>query len=165
MVDGSLVAGGMAHRYAQTYGRYELRVRTDKDASESMSGVVLTWPKSNVHPRDGENDIYETLGPPGDRHEFYTFIHKPFGQASDQERVVHAANASEWHTIVMEWAPGHITIYRDGAVIRTIDETSADLIPDVAHMLSIQFDAWQNSILSTIVMQVDYMKVSSYRAC
>ena len=165
MVDGSLVSSGVAHRVAQTYGRYEFRVRTDKDPSETMSGVVLTWPKSDVHPRDGENNIYETLWFPGDRHEFYSFIHRPFGQAHEQDYTVHNANSSDWHTMVMEWAPNQIKIFRDGALIKELNETTADLIPDVPHLVTIQFDSWRQSIPSPVAMQVDYMKVSSYRPC
>lgn len=163
MENGSLVSGGMSHKYSQAYGRYEFRVRTDVDPSESMSGIVMTWPQSNVHPRDGENNIYETLGSPGDRHEFYTFIHKPFGSTSDQDYTVHPVNASDWHTMAMEWRPGQMNIYRDGSLVKQINETSADLIPDVAHFATIQFDAWHDSLPNPVSMQVDYIKV--YSAC
>ncbi len=163
MENGSLVSGGMSHKYSQAYGRYEFRVRTDVDPSESMSGIVMTWPQSNAHPRDGENNMYETLGSPGDRHEFYTFIHKPFGSTSDQDYTVHSANASDWHTMVMEWRPGQMNIYRDGSLVKQINETSADLIPDVAHFATIQFDAWKDSVANPVSMQVDYIKV--YSAC
>ncbi len=163
MENGTLVSGGMSHKYSQAYGRYEFRVRTDVDPSESMSGIVMTWPQSNVHPRDGENNMYETLGSPGDRHEFYTFIHKPFGSTSDQDYTVHSASAADWHTMVMEWRPGQMNIYRDGSLIKQIDETSSDLIPDVAHFATIQLDAWHDSVLNPVSMQVDYIKV--YSAC
>jgi len=163
MENGSLVSGGMSHKYSQAYGRYEFRVRTDVDPSESMSGIVMTWPQSNVHPRDGENNVYETLGSPGDRHEFYTFIHKPFGSTSDQDYTVHPVNASDWHTMAMEWRPGQMNIYRDGSLVKQINETSADLIPDVAHFATIQLDAWKHSLPNPVSMQVDYIKV--YSAC
>ncbi len=165
MDNGTLVSGGMEHRLDQTYGRYEFRVRTDQDPSESMSGVVMTWPQSDVHPRDGENNIYETLATPGDRHEFYTFIHKPFGSVHDQDYTVHPVNASSWHTMVMEWAPDSIKLYRDGSLVKTINETSADLIPDVAHHATIQLDAWADTLPANVQMQVDYIKVYSYEGC
>jgi Glycosyl hydrolases family 16 len=162
MEGATLVSGGLSHSLNQTYGRYEFRVRTDKDLTEATSGVVLTWPQSNVFPRDGENDIYETLWGPGDRHEFYSFIHKPFGTTSDQEYVVHAADASQWHTMVMEWMPDKLVIWRDGQVVTTIVETSADLIPDNPQHLSIQLDAWKQTIPSPVWLQVDYVKIWSY---
>jgi beta-glucanase (GH16 family) len=162
MQDGNLVSGGLSHGYDQAYGRYEVRVRTDQDPSETMSGVVLTWPASNVHPRDGENNIYETLATPGDRSEFYTFIHKPFGTADDQDYTAHAADGSAWHTMAMEWTPEEIRIYRDGTLVKTLAETSADLIPDVAHFAAIQLDAWKATLAEPVSMQVDYIKVHSY---
>ena len=88
--------------------------------SEAMSGVVMTWPQSDVHPRDGENNIYETLATPGDRHEFYSFIHEPFGTVHDQDYTVHRVDASSWHTMAMEWTPDWIKLYRDG-VAQAID--------------------------------------------
>jgi beta-glucanase (GH16 family) len=163
MVNGTLVSGGMSHRYSQTYGRYEFLVRTDQDPSEATSGLVMTWPLSNVHPRDGENNIYETLWSPGDRHEFYSFIHKPYGTVNDQEYVVHPASATQWHSMAMEWGPSQMKIYRDGALVKTITESPADLIPDVPHFATIQLDAWKNSLPAAVSMQVDYIKV--YSAC
>ncbi len=168
MENGTLVSGGMSHDHHQTYGRYEFRVRTDQDWSEGTSGVVLTWPQSGVHPRDGENNVYETLATPGDRHEFYTFIHEPYGTVHDQDYTVHHASANDWHTMVMEWTPNWIRIYRDGQLIRLLEETGEDLIPDVPHRLAIQLDAWRHQISSPVWMQVDYVKVWSfdgYQSC
>ena len=162
MENGSLVSGGLSSSLGLKYGRYEFRARTDKDPSEATSGVVLTWPTSNVHPRDGENNIYETLWFPGNRAQFYTYIHKPYGTVHDQDYTIHYADASQWHTMVMEWAPDKLVIYRDGQMIKTITETSADLIPDNPHVLSIQFDAWASSIAAPAWMQVDYVKMWSY---
>ncbi|MEZ5407272.1 MAG: family 16 glycosylhydrolase [Acidimicrobiales bacterium] len=162
MEGGTIVSGGLSHKLSQKYGRYEFRVRTDKDLSQATSGVVLTWPSSGVHPRDGENNIYETLGTPGDRHEFYSFIHKPFGTVHDQDYTVHPVDASQWHTMVMEWAPDSLVLYRDGVAVKTINETSADLIPDNPHFMAIQLDAWKSSVPSPVWMQLDYVKIWSY---
>ncbi len=162
MENGTIVSGGLSHKLSQKYGRYEFRIRTDKDLSLATSGVVLTWPSSNVHPRDGENNIYETLENPGDRHEFYSFIHKPYGTVHDQDYTVHPADASQWHTMVMEWAPDSLVLYRDGVAVKTINETSADLIPDNPHFLAVQLDAWKSSVSSPVWMQLDYVKVWSY---
>ena len=168
MVNGTLVSGGMSHNHTQKYGRYEFRVRTDQDWSEATSGVVLTWPESNAHPRDGENNMYETLARPGDRHEFYTFIHEPFGTVHDQDYTVHPVSANQWRTMVMEWLPDRIVLKRDGQTVKTIRENSDDLIPDNPHFLAIQLDAWKHSMDRPVWMQVDYVKVWSYggtRSC
>lgn len=162
MQNGTLVSGGLRHVGEQMYGRYEFRVRTDQDWSEGTSGVVLTWPTSDRHPWDGENNVYETLATPGDRHEFYTFIHEPEGTVHDQDYTVHPVSANHWHTMAMEWTPDKINIIRDGQVVKTIRETSENLIPDNEHFLAIQLDAWKHSIARDVWMQVDYVKVWSY---
>lgn len=165
MENGTLISGGMNHTVAQTYGRYRVRVRTDVDPSRAMSGVVLTWPASNVHPRDGENNMYETL-PHQDsptRNPFYTFIHKPFGGTGDQEYKIWRADAAQWQTMTMEWTPDRISVTRDGGETWTVNETGADLIPDVPHRFHIQLDAFQSSISSRVTMQIDFAEV--YRYC
>lgn len=163
MQDGTLVTGGLGSRHSQTYGRYEARVRTDVDPSETMSGLLLTWPQSGDQANDGENDFYQTGHTPGDRHEFYSVVHKPGAPASEQDTTVHAADASEWHTIVMEWRADKLVISRDGQVIKTLNEDGANRIPDTAHIAAIQLDAWKDSLPNPVTMQVDYIKV--YQAC
>jgi hypothetical protein len=170
MIDGTLVSGGINHRHAQTYGKYVFKVRTDVDPDRAMSGVVLTWPQSDAHPRDGENNIYETLAhyESSTRDPFYSFIHKPFGSASDQEYKLHRADAAQWQTMSMEWTPDRITITREGpgggswSDSWTVDETSADLIPDVAHQFHIQLDATKSAISAPVTMEVDYAGVYKY---
>lgn len=162
MIDGALVSGGMAHNQAQTYGKYVFRVRTAVDPDRAMSGVILTWPTGSW-PRDGENNIYETL-PHQDsptRNPFYTFIHKPFGSSSDQEYRIWQADAAQWQTMTMEWTPTRITVSRGGETW-TVNETSADLIPDAPHRLHIQLDAFKSSISGPVVMEVDYVEVHRY---
>lgn len=168
MRNGSLESGGMAHGHAQTYGKYRFRVRTDNDPDRALSGVVLTWPQSGVHPRDGENNIYETLVQTANRNPFFTFIHKPFGSTSDQEYIAHQADGSQWQVMTMEWTPSRITIIREGQGSSSysrhdIPETSADLIPDVPHRLHIQLDAWNHSVSAPVRMEVDWVEV--YRYC
>lgn len=162
MENGTLVSGGLSHRFHQTYGRYEFRVRTDRDYSQATSGIVMTWPQSNVHPRDGENNIYETLSTPGDRHEFYTFIHEPYGTVHDQDYTVHPVQADQWHTMELEWMPDRMILRRDGQTVKTIWENSDDLIPDVPHRVAIQLDAWKHQLDNPVWMQVDYIKVWSF---
>ncbi|MGI9596456.1 MAG: glycoside hydrolase family 16 protein [Acidimicrobiales bacterium] len=168
MIDGNLVSGGMAHNYDQLYGKYVVKVRTDQDPDLATSGVVLTWPESQVHPRDGENNIYESLKYDTDRSPFYTVIHKPFGTHSDQVVRVHNADGTEFQVMTMEWTPEAITIIREGPGFAgdverwTLDETSEDLIPDVPHHVTIQLDAWKQSMSTVVRMEVDYIEVHRY---
>jgi hypothetical protein len=90
----------MAQNINQTFGKFEFRVRVEKDSSNAMSAVVLTWPQREQWPMDRENDIYET-GTDGDRHVFYTNIHYGIS-ANTQHTFVHEADASNWHIMSME---------------------------------------------------------------
>jgi len=155
MKDGVIVSGGMAHKQNYKYGKFEFRVRTEPDPSNAMSGVVLTWPQSENWPIDGENDIYETLNDPGDRKRFHTFIH--YGADNRTAHFVHEADASQWHTIAMEWTADKLRIYRDNALVWTLTDQNA--IPDVAHHLCIQLDAFKTSMTGTVRMYVDWVKI------
>lgn len=168
MVDGSLVSSGMAHRYDQTYGKYVFRVRVDEDPDLATSAVVLTWPESEVHPRDGENNIYESLTYDADRDPFYTVIHKPYGTVRDHIVHNHNADGTKFQTMTMEWRPDGITIIREGPGYAGDyerwfqPETDEDWIPDVPHHITIQLDAWKNYISAPVRMEVDFVEVYKY---
>lgn len=152
MINGVLHSGGLAHRTNRAYGRFEFLVRTDADPSAATSATVLTWPESANPIRDGENDIYET-GSYSDRNPFYSFIH--FG--TQQYNVIHYADGTQWHRMVLEWEPSAMRVYRDGTLIRTI--TNAATIPDSRHHLAIQLDAVKSSMSSTVRMYVEYVRI------
>jgi beta-glucanase (GH16 family) len=156
MVNGTLVSGGMAARANYIYGRFEFRVKTDPDPSGTTSGVVLTWPKSDNWPVDGENDMYETGNRRSTRFPFHSFVH--YGAGNEQYSFDHRADGARWHTIRMDWSRNAITIYRDGRLVWRL--TDARAIPDVPHHLAIQLDALTRGALAHPVrMYVDYVRV------
>jgi endo-1,3-1,4-beta-glycanase ExoK len=156
MVHGRIVSGGMATRRSFRYGRFEVRVRTDPDPTGTMSGVVLTWPQSGNWPVDGENDIYETGNAANGRWPFHSFVH--YGAGNRQYEFTHQADGSQWHTMVMDWRPKEIKIYRDGFLAGRVTNTAA--IPDVPHFLTIQLDATATrSLARPVRMYVDYVRV------
>ena len=158
MSDGVLISGGMAQRRNYRYGKFEFRVRAEKDPAEATSAVVLTWPESEKWPEDGENDIYET-GTAADRKPFHTFIH--YDQTNKQYHFQHQADASEWHIIAMEWGKEALHIYRDGILVHTLTDQQA--IPQVAHHLCIQLDAFQKKMSGEVKMYVDWVKIYQLR--
>jgi hypothetical protein len=155
MADGQIVSGGMSHDRDQRYGYYEFRVRAEADPTGTMSAVVLTWPQSGG-PAGGQNDIYETGHAAGTRRPFHTFIH--YGSSAQQKYYAHDVDGSEWHTLGMDWSADAIKIYRDGALVWTLTDTA--VIPDVAHHLCIQLDAFSSGPLTQPVrMYVDYVRI------
>ena len=113
------------------------------------------------------NNFYETLVKTPNRDPFFTFIHKPNGSKGQQEFYRHDADAAQWQIMTMEWTPDRITVTREGAGDKsfdswTVNETSANLIPDNRHHLAIQLDAWKHSVSGQVKMQVDYAEVYKY---
>ena len=158
--DGAnIVSGGMSHRYDQLYGSYEFRVRADPDPTGQLSGVVLTWPQSGRQVPDGEMDIWETLHKAGTRNPWYTFIHKSQdGKTDSQVWLRHDSDASQWHTVRMDWTSTAIRVYVDGVLDGTITDPAR--IPSAAHHLCLQLDAFSNKPLSAPVrMYVDWVRV------
>jgi beta-glucanase (GH16 family) len=156
MADGKLVSGGMALQRSKAYGFYEFRVRIEPDPTGTMSGVILTWPQSGNWPSDGEIDIYETGHRANTRKPFRTFVH--FGAANNQYHYTHRVDGAKWHRVAMEWSSSAIKIYRDGALVWTLTDTSA--IPKVSHRLCIQLDAMVDRPLTRAVrMYVDYVRI------
>jgi len=154
MINGSLVSGGMAHKENYLYGRFEFRVRTEKDPSEAVSGVMLTWPKGGNWPIDGENDIYET-GTKAERAYFVTFIH--YAADNKTKQFKHEVSATEWHTMSMDWSPIAINIYRDGVKVWELTDPVA--IPQVPHHICVQLDAFKKIMGNPVKMYVDWVKI------
>jgi hypothetical protein len=155
MIDGKLVSGGLRNKLDQKYGKFEFRVRTDADPSLATSGVVLTWPQNNNWPADGENNIYETTLD-ADRIPVKSYVH--YGADNRQYWFHHlGVDGKQFHTYAMEWTADYIKMYRDGLLVWTITDKVA--IPDVAHHLSAQLDAFKNTMTGTVRMQMDWVKI------
>ncbi len=155
MIDGKIVSGLMGTNKGYTYGKFEFRVRVDPDPSGTVAAALLTWPKSEKWPMDGENDIYETNDPA--RRNFNTFIH--FGETApgSQFQKTHFYSAAEWHIVAMEWDPTYIKIYVDGKLNWTL--TNRIAIPDVPHGFHIQLDASNTKMGGPVKLQVDWVKI------
>ena len=167
MVDGQIVSGGMAHKRNYLYGKFEFRVKTEKDPSSATSGVVLTWPQSEHWPKDGELDFYET-GTGASRRPVHTFLH--FGELKSPEldpenpnnyndnnlnHKTYDIDGSEWHTWVAEWTYGKVVIYIDGVE----SYVCTNNIVANPHHLSIQLDAFKKTMGDPVKMYVDYVKI------
>jgi beta-glucanase (GH16 family) len=153
MVRNQLLSGGMASRLNLTYGRFVFRVKTRGDPTQTMDGVVLSWPQSDRWPIDGEEDIYETGGA---RRTFSSFLH--WGVDDHLLEFRQHASAVQWHTMAMDWSPNAIKVYRDGRLVWTVTDPAA--IPHVPHHLCIQLDALDTrSLTRPVKMYVDYVRI------
>ena len=156
--EGLIVSGGMRHNTEYLYGKFEFRVRADRDPAGIMSAVVLTWPSTEKWPVDGELDIFET-GPGIDRNNFFTVVH--YDKENKQIIYDHKVTGREWRIMAMEWTPDYIYFYRDGEKVFEVTDPAA--IPHVAHHICIQLDASKNGqLLPETKMYVDWVKIYKY---
>jgi len=157
--NGVTVSGGMSSKIKQQYGCYVVKVRTENDPSESLSGVVLTWP--DQYPRGGENDFYETLSNK-ERNPFYSFFHSE--TVLPQAYMEHKYDARDWHEVAMMWTPDVIKVYIDGK----FEQETRDkrFIPHygIDHVMTIQLDAKNKNDLGTNVVKMEVDWIRSYRA-
>ena len=98
----------------QAYGRYSVRFKAD--ALPGYKTAWLLWPDSESWPADGEIDFPE--GNLGSTDHINAFAHYA-SSAGGQDAFSTSATYSSWHTATVEWIPGKITFYLDGAVIGT----------------------------------------------
>jgi len=153
MIRGVLHTGGLASRRNYAYGRYEFRVRIERDPSGTTSGVVMTWPHSGNQRRHGENDIWET-GSYTTRNRFFSFIHFPGGQTSR----IHQADATRWHTMRMDWWPGGLQVFRDGIMV--LNQNDRRYFPRTPHHLAMQLDPNRATMGRPVRMYVDWVRFS-----
>lgn len=157
--DGAnIVSGGMAHRENYLYGTFIARVKTERDPSGQTSAECITWPESENWPHDGELDWYET-GTETDRTPFSSFLHwQDATLPNEQTHIAHAADASEWHVMRMDWTATEVRIYRDGVLIGS--ETDDAKIPNTPMHVTLQLDALSNNPMGQDVrFYVDYVQV------
>ncbi|WP_138734699.1 glycoside hydrolase family 16 protein, partial [Modestobacter excelsi] len=105
---------------SQTYGRYAVRFKMDQVPGYKVAWLL--WPASDNW-TDGEMDFPE--GSVGGKAS--GFAHDTTGNPSSNAWSVDTGTAmSDWHTAVIEWAPGSLTYTMDG---RSWTTNSAKAIP------------------------------------
>jgi len=113
-----------ATRWGQTYGRYSFRFRSD--ALPRYKFVAILWPDSDnwgegeidfpeVNNLVAGNAIYANRYSPGN------LTTKQPGPANRFTTTVDAAGTG-WHVATIDWAPGSLTFYLDGATLGTFTQ-------------------------------------------
>ena len=117
------VSGGVSSAPAlkQTYGKYLVRFRIDK--GNGIAGIALLWPSGDGWPP--EIDFAEDGG--GNRAETTATLHYGAGDSQIARSV--SADFSLWHTIGVEWTPGHLSYTLDGAFWGTVSDANVPAQP------------------------------------
>jgi hypothetical protein len=100
----------------QLYGRYSVRFRATANGPGYKTAWLL-WPDSDNWPGDGEIDYPEGSLDGG----FAGFVHHQGATSgSDQMRIPSSGDAGgygAWHEATIEWSPGRVEFFLDGASI------------------------------------------------
>jgi beta-glucanase (GH16 family) len=162
---GRWVSAGVSSARAlkQTYGKYEVRLRTDP--GKGVATVVLLWP---VHQWPPEIDFAEDGGETNARDHVTATLH--YGAADKQvQRTVHA-DFTRWHTVGVEWTPGRLVYTLDGSRWAAMSHSQ---VPSQAMELDLQSQAGtcgdvsapcpDSSTPARVGFQVDWVAAYAYR--
>jgi hypothetical protein len=159
LYDGRDQGAGVISRLAQTYGRWEARIRSDPGAG--YSATAFLWPVHMGDPEYAEIDFAEILS--ANRHSGGLFIHH--GKDDQQVQRTTRADFTKWHTVAVDWLPDHVTFWMDGKKTWTY---KGSFVPKQSLMQLYLRNEMRNGFHRTsstpqkITMQVDWIRV--YRA-
>ncbi|WP_344823192.1 glycoside hydrolase family 16 protein [Actinocorallia longicatena] len=156
---GRDLSGGLATHLAQTFGRWEARMKADPGAG--YSAVMLLWPTRQGAPEWAEINFAEIPDPR--RRVAGLFIHK--GRNDTTRSRMLRGTFTRWHTYTLEWLPRSITFSLDGRKVWTYKGKN---IPQRADMhLALQNDVscysrtqCRNPATPTrVTMHVDWVRI------
>ena len=129
---GEHLSGGVAAHYAQTFGRFQARMRVDRGAGHSA--VMLLWPTRQGDPEWAEINFAEIPDPL--RRTTGLFVHHGKDDKTSSRSI--DGDFTGWHVFTLEWLPDRVTFFIDGKVVW---EHTGDNIPQKADMhLALQND-------------------------
>jgi beta-glucanase (GH16 family) len=135
---------GMRPAYAQTYGKYLVRMRVGR--GDGISAIALLWPDASVWPP--EVDFFEDAG--GDRTDTSATLHCG-SMADDMCRVQKSLDGydfTRWHTVGVEWTKGKLAYTIDDLTWATVVDSR---VPTIPMWLAIQSQALECSPYNTCV--------------
>jgi phosphatidylinositol-3-phosphatase len=141
---------GMSSRYAQQYGRWEVRARFPAGCG-CYHPVLILWPESGNWPEAGEIDFAEVFG--ADRQKVNFILHY-----SAEDRQLSSSlpiDTTQWHHYAVEWTPDHIIGYVDGEEFFSTDRL--DVQPPGPMAQTVQLDWFPEVGTGTgAVLEVDW---------
>lgn len=161
MLTGGLYGGrdesaGVVSRLAQTYGRWEARIRAGR--GDGYSATAFLWPTRLGSPEWAEVDFAEIIDPT--RRTAGLFIHH--GRDDRQLRRIVRADFTRWHTVAVDWLPSYLRFWVDGKAVWTYRGPD---VPRRADMHLYLRNEVQDGFRRTahtpgrVTMQVDWVRV------
>jgi hypothetical protein len=120
---GFWTAAGMSATRNQTYGEYEMRIRSSAGDSRV---VALLWPTKGWPP---EIDFMEMGGQKtqGTRQTNTQTVH--YGKSNSMIHTQYNADMTQWHTVGVQWTPGHVNYLLDGVVMTSVSSPNVSNQP------------------------------------
>jgi beta-glucanase (GH16 family) len=149
-------AAGVVSRLAQTYGRWEARIRADRGSG--YSATAFLWPTRLGSPEWAEIDFAEIID--GTRRTGGLFIHQ--GPDDRQLKRIARVDFTRWRTVAVDWLPGKLRFWVDG---RTVWTYQGPFVPRRADMhLNLRNETTDGfrRLASTprrVTMEVDWVRV------
>ncbi|HWD08574.1 MAG TPA: glycoside hydrolase family 16 protein [Actinomycetota bacterium] len=155
-VSGGVSSGQALH---QTYGKYEVRFRIDQ--GDGIASALLLWPAEGGWPP--EIDFAENGS--GVRDHMTATLH--YGAADNTIAKTVNGNFTTWHTLGVEWTPGHLAFTLDGTTWGTITDPNVPSEPMELDMQAQAGTCGQDpcpgaSTPSKVDMQIDWVAVYAY---
>lgn len=158
------VSGGVSYTHNRTYGRWVVRFRAD--AGAGYEPVVLLWP-AGKWPADGEIDMAEIWRP--SRLGAGEFLHLGGLHHFIGHPIPRSVNFTKWHTLAVDWLPGHVTYWIDGKRLWTVrrGKGTGNYVPSTPFHLALQNDAGcasgnckpNKNTPKRVVMQIAWVKI------
>lgn len=118
-------SAGVFSRLAQTYGRWEARIRAEP--GDGYAATAFLWPTRLGVPEWAEVDFAEIIDPT--RHTGGLFVHH--GREDRQVQKIARVDFTRWHTVALDWLPSQLTFWVDGRALWTY---RGPLVPERADM-------------------------------
>lgn len=150
-------SGGLASRFGQLRGRWEVRMRCSA-GSVNYHPVLLLWPmdgSGTVDSPGGEIDFVE-ITDSASRQSVNFFLHPPEAVSTGQLYGNTKVDATQWHNWAFEWTATKMTAYVDGNPWYTTTRNS--WFPTVRMGLCIQLDNMGGNVSAGGNMQVDWVR-------
>lgn len=123
-----MITGAMEsrNRFSFTYGKVEVRLRTNLHKGNFPAAWMMPQPPCEGWPRAGEIDIFESINDEGvayhtvHSHWTYNLGHRNEPQHSFSEKV----DVDKWHIYGLEWTETALTWTVDGKVVGTYEKSN-----------------------------------------
>lgn len=149
---------GIASRFGQKYGRWEVRARMAAagGGGRAYHPVLITWPDSDKWPQGAEYDFLENNI--GDRCA-EAFLHYPNHQPRRQEHAEKCGvDLTRWHNYGFEWTTKGLVGYLDGAEWFRFGRDGIQNAPGPMH-LTVQLDNFHGRGMQKAYFDVDWARV------